>query len=87
MDHGIWVLPLVVRNSDAFPRREVLKLFYEPTTAAAQGDELHSLVVEFGEMRIGGELRVEDQGGVQSSPYFLPEGQESKDLFIGLISA
>jgi hypothetical protein len=68
------------------PYKDGITPFYEPMTAAAQGDELHSLVVEFGEMPIGGELRVEDQGGVQSSTHLLPEGQESKDLFIGLIS-
>ena len=45
------------------------------------------LCIQPGELRVAGEARVEDQGGVDGAGYGAPEAHERQDLIVGFATA
>jgi len=86
VDLGVGELPLGVRHMNACPRRQVGYVVEQSFSSAPQGDESHTLAVEFGELGIAGEARVEYEGGRDPAADPPPEGEELEHLVIGLIA-
>ena len=82
MDVRIGVFAFVMREVYPLPRAQFIQASDQVLASAPQGDEPNPLAVQDGKMLVGGELGVEDEGGINAFMDLLPEGQEVEDLFV-----
>ena len=77
---------LFVSNGDAFPGLDFLEIFDELMAPTPQRDEFDASLIEFGEVGVGGELRVEDKSWFDTAAHAFPKGKNGKHLIVGFLS-
>ena len=86
MDQRVWVLPFGVGDMDAFPGLKGLDSIEHVFASAPQGDKSYPLLIERRELGVGGELGVEDKGGLDPPLDLFPKGEEIQHLIVGFLA-
>ena len=86
MDQRIGILPLGVRNTDAFPGAKRLDPIEHVLAPTSKGNEAYPLLIECRELEVSGELGVKDKDGFDPPLDLFPEGEKAHHLIIGLLA-
>ncbi len=84
VNHRLRIFTLVVGDSNPFPGLKILRLLDKFMAPPPEGDEPDFLVVEFGEIFVGGQFGIKDECRFHRLFDALPEGEEGENLIIGL---
>jgi hypothetical protein len=86
IDERVWVLPFGMGDMNSFPGLKGLYSIEHVFASAPQGDKLDSLLIEHRELGVGGELGVEDKGGLDPPLDLFPKGEEIQHLIVGFLA-
>ena len=83
MHTGVRVFSLGMRNMNLFPALQLIDVLDHGATAASKRDEFDTILgIEFGQLGIGGKLRIENQRGFHTAAYGFPERKKLNDLIV-----
>lgn len=85
MYQRIGIFSLCMGDGNAFPWPEVLYAIEHVLAPAPEGYEPDALLIETGELSVGGKLGVKDECRPHASLNLFPEGEKREDLIVDLI--